>query len=69
MSERDCLFDYNELLAWADECLQAAGASGEVARHVAYYLLEGDLLGYSTHGLIRLLNNCQWLERGESQPK
>lgn len=57
MSERDCLFDYNELLAWADECLQAAGASGEVARHVAYYLLEGDLLGYSTHGLIRLLNN------------
>ena len=25
MSERDCLFDYNELLAWADECLQAAG--------------------------------------------
>ena len=69
MSERDCLFDYNELLDWASECLQTAGASGEVARHVAYYLLEGDLLGYSTHGLIRLLNNCQWLDRGESLPK
>lgn len=62
-------FDYSELAQWAQLCLTNCGASGEVARNVAYYLLEGDLLGFSTHGLIRLLNNCQWLKDGKSLPK
>ncbi|KPD23365.1 Ldh family oxidoreductase [Idiomarina zobellii] len=62
-------FDYSELAQWAQSCLTNSGASGEVARNVAYYLLEGDLLGFSTHGLIRLLNNCQWLKDGKSLPK
>lgn len=62
-------FDYSELSDWARTCLTEAGASGEVARNVSYYLLEGDLLGFSTHGLIRLLNNCQWLRDGKSLAK
>lgn len=62
-------FDYSELSDWARACLTEAGASGEVARNVGYYLLEGDLLGFSTHGLIRLLNNCQWLRGGKSLSK
>ncbi|RUO42595.1 Ldh family oxidoreductase [Idiomarina aquatica] len=69
MSSAVTRFDYRQLLQWADESLQQAGASGEIARHVAFYLLEGDLLGYSTHGLIRLLNNCQWLQQGKSLGK
>lgn len=69
MSDAVTRFDYQQLLQWADECLQQSGASGEISRHVAFYLLEGDLLGYSTHGLIRLLNNCQWLQQGKSQRK
>jgi len=68
MSTEVC-FDYSKLSDWACACLTEAGASGEVARNVSYYLLEGDLLGFSTHGLIRLLNNCQWLRDGKSLPK
>lgn len=69
MSTDVVCFDYSKLSDWACACLTEAGASGEVARNVSYYLLEGDLLGYSTHGLIRLLNNCQWLREGKSLPK
>ncbi|MAK71519.1 MAG: lactate dehydrogenase [Idiomarinaceae bacterium] len=69
MSTEVTRFDYQQMLQWADDCLQQSGASGEIARNVAFYLLEGDLLGYSTHGLIRLLNNCQWLQRGDSLGK
>ena len=69
MSSAIARVDYQQILQWAEDCLQQAGASGEIARNVAFYLLEGDLLGYSTHGLIRLLNNCQWLQQGESLGK
>jgi len=62
-------FDYQQLLQWSNDCLEQAGASGEIARNVSFYLLEGDLLGFSTHGLIRLLNNCQWLRDGSSRAK
>lgn len=66
MSDAVKRFDYQEILQWARQCLQQAGASEKIARHVGFYLLEGDLLGFSTHGLIRLLNNCQWLQDGSS---
>lgn len=69
MTTNDSVFDYQQMLQWAEECLERSGASGEIARNVAFYLLEGDLLGFSTHGLIRLLNNCQWLAKGISKGK
>ncbi|RUO80870.1 lactate dehydrogenase [Idiomarina tyrosinivorans] len=62
-------YDAEALLTWATACLQQAGAAPEIADAVAYYLLEGDLLGHSTHGLIRLLNNADWLAQGKSLNK
>ncbi|WP_404399904.1 Ldh family oxidoreductase [Idiomarina seosinensis] len=66
MSDAVKRFDYQEILQWATSCLQKSGACDKIASKVSFYLLEADLLGFSTHGLIRLLNNCQWLEQGVS---
>ncbi|EKE80500.1 Ldh family oxidoreductase [Idiomarina xiamenensis] len=66
-SENTHKFDYQAMLDWAIACLQSAGASAEVARTTAYYLLEGDMLGYRTHGLVRLYDNMRWLRDGKSR--
>jgi len=59
--------DADAIRAWATECCQAVGASAEVAQAVARYLLEGDLLGFRTHGLLRLRYNLQCLQDGRSR--
>lgn len=60
-------FDVGELRQFATDILGAAGASAEVAEATANYLLEGDLLGYQTHGLKRLYFNAKLLSQGKAR--
>lgn len=43
--------DAQELRGFAEALFAAAGLAADKARAVAHYLVEGDLLGHSTHGL------------------
>jgi LDH2 family malate/lactate/ureidoglycolate dehydrogenase len=60
-------FDANQLLEFATAVLEKAGAEPVIARQTATYLLEGDLLGFSTHGLKRLYFNAKCLADGRSR--
>lgn len=60
-------FDAQALLQFSAEVLQQAGASEEIAAQTAQYLLEGDLLGFSTHGLKRLYFNAKLLAEGQAR--
>ena len=53
------------LLAFADQLLQAAGLPPDKAHAVADVLLEGDLLGHTTHGLALLAPYLAELEAGK----
>uniref|UniRef100_UPI004048A73B Ldh family oxidoreductase n=1 Tax=Limnohabitans sp. TaxID=1907725 RepID=UPI004048A73B len=61
-----------DLLAFADQLLQTAGLPPGKAQAVAEVLLEGDLLGHTTHGLALLAPYLAELESGkmrkEGQP-
>ncbi|MGX5915136.1 Ldh family oxidoreductase [Aliidiomarina sp. Khilg15.8] len=59
--------DYAELVEFSTQCLQRAGASRDVAAQTAHYLAEGDLLGFTTHGVKRLRFNVQQLQRENSR--
>ncbi|PTB83051.1 lactate dehydrogenase [Pseudidiomarina aestuarii] len=52
---------------WANRVAQAAGASQAVAQSLATYLVAGDLMGFRTHGLLRLRYNVQCLEDGRAR--
>lgn len=56
------------MLAWATRCLQKQGAAPAVAQAMATHLVAGDLLGFRTHGLLRLRYNLQALQRGQTKP-
>jgi L-lactate dehydrogenase len=62
----------SDLLAFADQLLQSAGLPPDKAQAVADVLLEGDLLGHTTHGLALLAPYLAELESGkmrkEGQP-
>jgi hypothetical protein len=53
-----------DLLTWARALLRAAGLPDERAEVVARVLLEGDLLGHTTHGLDLLPGYLQELDEG-----
>ena len=61
-----------DLLAFADHLLQSAGLPPDKTHAVADVLLEGDLLGHTTHGLALLAPYLAELEAGkmraEGQP-
>ncbi len=61
-----------DLLSFADQLLQKAGLPSDMAKAVADVLLEGDLLGHTTHGLALLAPYLTELEAGkmrkEGQP-
>jgi L-lactate dehydrogenase len=60
-------YDAGELQRFAAALLGKAGLARERAAVVAETLLEADLLGFATHGLVRLPGNIKWLERGETR--
>lgn len=68
-NERGCMtrFKAADLLDFATQVLLCSGASPTIARTTATYLLEGDLLGFSTHGLKRLYFNAKLLADGASR--
>lgn len=55
----------SDLLAFADQLLQSAGMPPDKAQAVADVLLEGDLLGHTTHGLALLAPYLAELESGK----
>lgn len=57
-------FSADAILEFATRVLGQAGASHQIAAATAKYLLEGDLLGYRTHGLKRLYFNAKLLQSG-----
>ncbi|MDN7125076.1 Ldh family oxidoreductase [Pseudidiomarina sp. 1APP75-32.1] len=52
---------------WAIRCLEQQGATNEVAQSMASHLVAGDLLGFRTHGLLRLRYNLQALAKGATK--
>ncbi|RUO68978.1 lactate dehydrogenase [Pseudidiomarina sediminum] len=56
------------MIDWACQCLQQQGAAPEIAQAMAEHLVAGDLLGFRTHGLLRLRYNLQALQRGTTTP-
>jgi L-lactate dehydrogenase len=61
----DSKFDADVLATFAASLLSAAGLAPERAAVVAEVLVEGDLLGHTTHGLHLLAPYLQEIERGE----
>ena len=57
-----------DLLAFADQLLQTAGLPPDKAQAVAEVLLEGDLLGHTTHGLALLAPYLAELEAAGMTP-
>ncbi|WP_258241162.1 Ldh family oxidoreductase [Pseudidiomarina homiensis] len=53
---------------WASRCLEKQGATQDVAQAMAKHLVAGDLLGFRTHGLLRLRYNLQALQSGQTKP-
>ena len=53
--------------AWAERCLVKQGATLDVAQAMAKHLLAGDLMGFRTHGLLRLRYNLQALAKGQTR--
>ncbi|MFP5405259.1 MAG: Ldh family oxidoreductase [Gammaproteobacteria bacterium] len=57
-------FDARALVGFADALLLAAGLDDEKSRDVAEVLVEGDLLGHDTHGLLLLAGYLRELGQG-----
>ena len=57
-------YEATELVAWAAQLLGAAGLESGRAEAVAGILVEGDLLGHTTHGLALLGPYLRELESG-----
>ncbi|MGQ4276881.1 Ldh family oxidoreductase [Pseudidiomarina sp. E22-M8] len=55
------------LTAWSTKCLVRQGATEDVAQAMAEHLVAGDLLGFRTHGLLRLRYNLQALADGTTK--
>lgn len=60
-------FEAAAITAWAQQCAERAGASAEVAANIASHLVAADLMGFRTHGLIRLRYNLTCLSQGSSK--
>src|SRR5690554_2560761 len=52
---------------WAESCLKQAGADANIAQAMAENLVAADLLGFRTHGLMRLRYNLKCLRDGSSR--
>jgi len=60
----DLRYAAKDLRGFARTLLERAGARGDIARDVADVLLDGDLLGHTTHGLALLAPYLDELEHG-----
>src|SRR5688572_15124229 len=54
-----------ELQTICSRILRRAGASGQVADRVARHLVGSELVGVSSHGVMRLADYVSWLQNGK----
>jgi len=59
------LFAVDDLKRFVTALFRRAGLAEARAVALAEHFLEADLLGFTTHGLVRVPVNLEWLERGE----
>ena len=58
-------YDADALRGYAEALLRAAGVRGDIAHDVAAILVDGDLMGHTTHGLSLLPGYLDQLEQGK----
>ncbi len=61
-------FSASHLIAIGCRLLEAAGVPAETARLVSRSLVEGNLTGHDSHGVIRLAQYVRAIERGQINP-
>ena len=61
--------NHEALRTFAAQVLAAAGAPSEAAQIVADHLVEANLAGHDSHGVIRLLQYCDHARSGQMNPK
>ena len=62
------VFHVAQLMGISTRLLEAAGVPPETARQVAASLIEGNLAGHDSHGVIRLTQYVRGMERGQIDP-
>ena len=60
-------YQYESLLEFGTALFEAVGLSSNRAATMGSVFLEGDLLGFTTHGMNRIPHNLAWLEEGRSR--
>jgi uncharacterized oxidoreductase len=54
----------DELIRFASRIFAAAGCSDEEARRIGRHLVEANLVGHDSHGVIRIKTYIEWLREG-----
>lgn len=62
------LAQHAQLLSLTTDLFAAAGCQRDEAARVAYHLVEANLVGHDSHGVIRIPTYVQWLEAGKVLP-
>jgi len=62
------VFHVAQLMGISTRLLEAAGVPPDTARQVAASLIEGNLTGHDSHGVIRLTQYVRGMERGQIDP-
>ena len=63
------LFAHNDLRELTKRIFSAAGCGQEEAERVALLLVESNLVGHDSHGVIRIPTYVQWLQEKKVLPK
>ncbi len=58
-------FDYRKLRSLTESIFQAAGCAVEEARRVSARLIDSNLVGHDSHGVIRIPSYVSWLQEGK----
>ena len=58
------LYDSSTLRSFVAEIFAASGSSAREADIVAEYLVDANLAGHDSHGVIRVMHYLEWLEKG-----
>ena len=56
---------HQELKQYTQTIFAAAGCSAAEATRVAEHLVEANLVGHDSHGVIRIARYIQWLQEGK----
>lgn len=58
-------FQHKELISLAEDIFKVAGCKRDVARQVGSRLVEANLVGHDSHGVIRIPSYVEWLRDGK----